>query len=369
MTDLAPLDGIVVVDLSRMLPGAVLARGLLDLGARLIKVEDRRTGGDPMRHMPPMVSGVGCGFSHFLAGAESIAIDLGKDAALVRRMARTADILIESFRPTTRARVGLEPEVLQDKNPGLIVCRLPAYDGPGVGHDLNFVAETGLLHALGTEMPNAQIADVSTGELARCAILAALLARHRSGRGAVIEQPLVFGPLPYLQWSYADAGAGPERAADGLIGGGVAAYRTYAARGGRIAVGCLEPKFWVAFCEAFELHEFAGRGLERDESGQQVVDAVQAKLSGMEAAQVVERCRARSIPVTAVRSPLQAVTDGPRALFETAAASGPAGSPGSSGTVRPAPTLPSFPRPTGARVPALGEHDGPLRAEFDDADE
>lgn len=350
MSEPPPLEGVLVVDLSRMLPGAVLARGLLDLGARLIKVEDRRTGGDPMRHMPPARDGTGYGFSHFLAGAESIAIDLKSDAELVRAMAERADVLIESFRPSTRMRVGLEPEALRADNPGLVVCRLPAYQGPGVGHDLNFVAETGLLHAIGTAMPNAQLADVSTGELARTAILAALLRRHATGQGTVIEQPLVYGPLPYLQWAYADAAAGPTRAADGLIGGGVAAYRTYEVADGSIAVGCLEPKFWVAFCGQFGLEAYAGRGLETDAKGAQAMQAVQERLAGLRVADVVEACREHAIPVTAVRRAYDAARDG--VLADPVDPS------------RPAATLPSFGRAGTRTVPALGQHGDAIRAEF-----
>ena len=94
-----PLEGVVVLDLSRMLPGAVLARQLLDLGARLIKVEDP-DGGDPMRQVPPQVDGIGVGFAAFLRGAESVTLDLrdAGDADRARQLAARADVLVESFR-------------------------------------------------------------------------------------------------------------------------------------------------------------------------------------------------------------------------------------------------------------------------------
>ncbi|MCG6963263.1 MAG: CoA transferase, partial [Acidobacteria bacterium] len=98
-TAIGPLTDVVVVDFSRMLPGAVLARQLIDLGARLIKVEDP-AGGDPMRAAPPMVGGVGAGFATLLRGSESVCLDLRSESGAIaaRRLAASADVVIESFR-------------------------------------------------------------------------------------------------------------------------------------------------------------------------------------------------------------------------------------------------------------------------------
>ncbi len=114
-----PLEGYLVVDLSRMLPGAVLARQLLDLGARLIKIEEPGTG-DPMRQVPPQVEGIGVGFATFFRGAESVALDLRstEDAEHVRRLAGRADVLVESFRPGTLENWGLGWDDLSPTNRG-----------------------------------------------------------------------------------------------------------------------------------------------------------------------------------------------------------------------------------------------------------
>src|SRR5512142_3091008 len=136
-----------------MLPGAVLDRLLLDLGARVLKVEAPR-GGDPMRGLPPLVrqgkgkgkgkgnrapgrgstsdqggGGIGAGFAAFLAGAESLALDLAHPpaAAAVRRLAARADVLVESFRPGTLGRWGLDPAALAAENPRLVVCSLSSF--------------------------------------------------------------------------------------------------------------------------------------------------------------------------------------------------------------------------------------------------
>ena len=103
-----PLDGTLVLDASRMLPGAVLARLLIELGARLIKIE-HPAGGDPQRGAPPLVDGIGAGFRAFLAGSESLCLELRdpRDAARLRKLARQADLLVESFRPGSLERFGL----------------------------------------------------------------------------------------------------------------------------------------------------------------------------------------------------------------------------------------------------------------------
>ena len=113
-----PLEGVLVLDLSRMLPGAVLARQLLDLGARLIKIEEPGIG-DPMRMVPPQVGGIGVGFAIFFRGAESVSLDLRKreDAKRLRCLATHADVLYESFRPGTLEKWNLGWEDLQPENP------------------------------------------------------------------------------------------------------------------------------------------------------------------------------------------------------------------------------------------------------------
>jgi crotonobetainyl-CoA:carnitine CoA-transferase CaiB-like acyl-CoA transferase len=144
-----PLDGMVVVDVSRMLPGGVLARQLLDLGARLIKIEEPGTG-DPMRMVPPIVDGIGIGFQTLLRGAESVCLDLTTDEGQrrLRRLASRADILVESFRPGTMAGWGLGYEALAEVNPQLVWCSLSSF-GRGepvrhrLAHDLNLIALTG----------------------------------------------------------------------------------------------------------------------------------------------------------------------------------------------------------------------------------
>ncbi len=356
MTSELPLSGTVVVDLSRMLPGAVLVRTLVDLGARVIKVEDP-AGGDPMRATPPLVGGTGVGFATFFRGVESVALDLRGEAgaAAARRLASHADVLVESFRPGTLERWGLGLDRLQALNPVLVTCSLSSFGTAGplagrVGHDLNFVAMTGLLDRLGASgVPRVQLADVTAGLLGAASVLSALLLRHRTGRGSRIDQPLVTGPLPFLAWAFAEDAAGGADVVGDLLGGGMPAYRTYACGDGRrVALGALEPKFWAGLCELAGLPEHAGDGLDGEAGGRAAAAALEAKLSERPRDEWLERAAARGIPLTAVND-----LSGGRAA--TAAWSEETAAPGGGTIAAPGPFLGAAPRGRPLRAaPALG---------------
>ncbi len=338
-----PLEGRIVVDVSRMLPGAVLARMLLDLGARLIKVEEPGRG-DLMRAVPPLVEGTGAGFAALLAGAESVCLDLraAEGAEALRALARRADVLVESFRPGTMERWGLGYEALVGGNPGLVQCSLSSFGSrdPGaerVGHDLNFAAESGLLAQLpGEGMPSVQLVDVGSALLACSAVLGALLARERDGRGRLVEQPLSAAPLPFLAWIRADLAAGGGEARERMLSGGTACYRLYRCGDGeRVALGALEPKFWRAFVEAVGLPELAGDGLDAGPRGDRAAAAVAARLAERPSEHWLELAGERGIPLSPVRSAAEAARD-----------------PSSGETCS---FLPGFPSP-GGRAPRCGEH-------------
>jgi crotonobetainyl-CoA:carnitine CoA-transferase CaiB-like acyl-CoA transferase len=273
-----PLAGVTVLDLTRMLPGAVNARQLVDLSARLIKVEDP-IGGDPLRHPPPHVDGVSTAFTTLLRGAESVCLALNDpgDARSLRRLVRNADVLVESFRPGTMEGWDLAPERLQALNPGLIWCSISAYGrnqaGAGrIAHDLNVTAESGLLSALSGGIPRLQLADVTAGLLASSAILAALLQRQRTGRGTLIDQPLVTGPLPFLStlWAEAAAGGGCSELSLGLLlSGACPCYRLYVCQDGlSVAVAAIEPKLWSELVHHLGLARHAGAGLDTGTDGE-----------------------------------------------------------------------------------------------------
>ncbi len=362
-----PLAGMVVLDLSRMLPGAVLARQLVDLGARLIKVEEPGSG-DPMRLVPPLVGGVGVGYAALLRGAESVALDLRDptDVERVRALASRADVLVESFRPGTMERWGLGWEALSGVNPRLVWCSLSSYGrspelAARVGHDLNFIAESGALRELREAgVPGLQVADIGGALLAASAVLAALLDRERHGRGRFLDQPLAAGPLPFVAWAWAEAAAGGAAGRDKLLSGRCPCYRTYACGDGvEIAVAAVEPKFWAMLVEALGAPELAASGWDDGEEG----TAAAARL----AAVFAERPRAHwlglavelGLPVSPVHDLAAAQAAGAAAgLLEATPA------PGGGSFAGPGPFLPSVGRTPATPVGPVGEHTTQVLREF-----
>ena len=262
-----PLEGVRVLDLSRLLPGGFCSLLLSDFGADVLKVED--TGmGDYVRWAPPFYDGVdaSAGSALFLSlnrGKRSIRIDLKSEAGrkVLLRAARDADVLLESFRPGVLDRLGVGYEVLRDVNPGLVYCAITGYgqDGPfrdRAGHDLNYLARVGLLGLSGDAdgpplQAAGQIADIGGGALmAAFGILAALRERDRTGEGQVVDVSMADGALSWLAMvaaRYFADGSAPRRG--GLeLGGSLLCYRPYRCADGWVALGALEPKFWQAWC-------------------------------------------------------------------------------------------------------------------------
>ena len=262
-----PLEGMRVLDLSRLLPGGFCSLLLSDFGAEVLKVED--TGmGDYVRWAPPFYEGAdrSAASALFLAlnrGKRSIRVDLksaeGREVLL--RLVRGADVLLESFRPGVLDRLGVGYDVLRAENPGLVYCAITGYgqDGPfrdRAGHDLDYLARVGLLGLTGDAdgppvQAAGQIADLGGGALmAAFGILAALRERDRSGEGQLVDVSMADGALSWLAMvaaRYFADGAAPARG--GLeLGGALLCYRPYRCADGWVALGALEPKFWQAWC-------------------------------------------------------------------------------------------------------------------------
>lgn len=262
-----PLQDIRVLDLTRLLPGPFASLVLADLGASVDKIEDA-AGGDYLRHMPPAVAGESAAFQLLNRGKRSAVLDLKKPEAKAAflRVVRTYDVLFEQFRPGVLDRLGLGHDVLRRENPRLVVCALTGYGQTGVlahraGHDINYLARAGLLGAQGPagaapQVPATQLADVSGGMWCVIAILGALRERDRTGQGSVLDIAMTDGILPFATMAVSAALAGlSQRRGDEHLSGGIAAYQTYLSRDGHpMALGALEPKFWMSFC--------AGAGLE-----------------------------------------------------------------------------------------------------------
>lgn len=276
-----PLQGVRVLDLSRLLPGPYATLVLADLGADVVKVEDP-AGGDYLRWMPPM-AGAQSGWFHALnRNKRSIGLDLRRPEgpAALLRLARRFDVVVESFRPGVMARLGIGWEELSRENPGLVLCSISGYgqDGPyrdRAGHDIDYVALAGVLAVNGPpDRPvplGVQVADVAGGSWpAVTGILAALLGRAATGRGAWIDVAMAEGALAMLalQQGAADAEGRALRRGGEQLNGGSACYSVYRTRDGRfVALGALEPKFFRAFCEAAGRPELAALQFDGDGRG------------------------------------------------------------------------------------------------------
>jgi alpha-methylacyl-CoA racemase len=377
-TNAGPLAGTLVIDCSRMLPGAVLARNLLDLGARLIKVEDPR-GGDPMRHTPPLVGGVGVGFCVYYRGAESLRLDLRTPEGLarLRRLLARADVFVESFRPGTLGKWGLGFDELERDFPRLISCSLPGFadDDRRVAHDLNLTGLTGLLgqlpgsrltHGGGEDIPRVLIADVVTGLLATSSVLAALLGRasspNPSSGGGRIQQPLLSAPLPLLTWPWADRAAGGGGALDTVLSGQAACYRCYRCGDGKLlSVGCLEPKFWVGFCQAIGKPELGNLGHDLGERGRAAADAVAELLATQSRAEWLAMLADKDLPVAAVNDLDDARND---SILASSGLLEHTPMPGGARLSAPGPAMPSVGRTPERPAPKLGEHDEAIAREL-----
>jgi crotonobetainyl-CoA:carnitine CoA-transferase CaiB-like acyl-CoA transferase len=273
-----PLDGFLILDLTRLLPGAYCTLLLADLGADVVKVEEPRAG-DPLRSAPPLVDGVGAAHHALDRGKRSITLDLRapEGAEVLLRLAERAQAQIESFRPGVLDALGAGYGQVSARNARLVYCALTGYgqDGPyrdRAGHDVNYVALAGLLDATGISegppvLPAAQIADLAAGMGGALGILACLLEAERTGHGRLVDVAMLDAAASWaaLPWSsYLATGTFPGRGA-WFLTGGLACYRVYRTGDGRyLAVGALEPKFWRALCTSLGVPELAEAQLDPD---------------------------------------------------------------------------------------------------------
>ena len=259
-----PLSGVRVLDLSRHLPGPYVTAALADLGATVVKIEERDFG-DPTRAMAPLVADGSDSALHawLNRGKKSVALDLKskEGVAIVKSMAAKSDVLVESFRPGVMRRLGLDYPRLRRLAPKLLYVSLSGYGATGprsrrATHDLNVAGEVGLLSG-GASMSPGLVADTAAGLLTLVAILARLkdLGRPRF-KGGRIDLSILDGALALIAAPLVRSLSAPDREHDELWGTH-ACYRTYeCADGRRIAVGGLEPQFWEALCQGLGFPQY-----------------------------------------------------------------------------------------------------------------
>lgn len=272
------LTGITVVEVAAYIPGPLCTQILADMGANVIKIE--RPGGDPMRTLIPCApNGENPFFSQINRNKQHIELDLKQpeDVTRLRAIARTADVVVDGFRPGVLERLGVGAAALQLLNPRLVYLGLSGYGDNSPmrdvgGHDLNYVALSGFLgHTLVGDtppMPGTHIADMISGLAAATAVLGALQARERTGVGSLLDFAMSDAAYWLMLPGRALVAAGMPTPHPATYTGALACYNIYPTFDGRhLVVGALEPHFWQRFCEAIEHPELIA--IQYDPSAQQ----------------------------------------------------------------------------------------------------
>lgn len=290
----APLAGITILDLTRLLPGPVATMHLADMGATVIKIEDRGAG-DYARTMSHVKNELSQLFIAVNRGKQLLRLDL-KDATDRERfmaMVDEADVVIESFRPGVMDRLGLGWNELKQRKPTLVMCAITGYGQQGplaeaAGHDINYLGYAGVLAQAADEtgrpvLSNLQVADLLGGaQTAVQGVLGALLAVKMGGPGrfvdiAMTDAAFAHHLMPLFALNCEGRTAPPAR---DFLTGGLPCYGTYRCSDGRyMAVGALELKFWEIFCERLQRPDLKERHWTRGQAiGGQDAMAVKAEL-------------------------------------------------------------------------------------------
>jgi crotonobetainyl-CoA:carnitine CoA-transferase CaiB-like acyl-CoA transferase len=317
-----PLDGVLVVDLSRALAGPQATMMMGDLGARIVKVEAPGHGDDTRGWGPPFVGPEDDRQSTYFLSAnrnkESIALDLKADAdrEVLTEMLRRADVLLENFRPGTLARLGFGTEVLAGLNPRLVTLSISGFghDGPEggrAGYDQIAQGEGGLMSLTGPAPDEPQkvgvpIGDLLAGMYGAYGVLAALLERERTGRGQVVRTSLlaaIVGVHAFqgTAWTV----AGQVGRAQGNHHPSIAPYGLFRCRGGSVQLSCGSESLWRRLCAEFGLDPEApglATNPERVQRRDEVIELLERTFADIGPEDLLARLAAAGVPAGKVRS-------------------------------------------------------------------
>lgn len=296
-----PLEGLRVLDFTRLLPGPYATLVLADLGAQIDKVEEP-LGGDYVRQMPPFAGDMSALFATLNRGKRSLAVDLKAGGAdIIRSLVKQYDVVFESFRPGVMDKLGVGYEALAKENPRIVYCSLSGYGHSGpdrakAGHDINYIARAGVLAYGGVKhgapaLPGVQVADTGGGLFSLVGILSALYARERTGKGRFVDVSMTESAMAFLHlWLgtrqlMGKEGVPLQRGAE-LLNGGVPCYGVYRTFDDKyLAVGALEPKFFAALCETLGRADLVDGAYDTGDRGQVVRSELERIFSSQTAQQ------------------------------------------------------------------------------------
>lgn len=309
----AILEGIRVVDLTRVLTGPYCTMMLGDMGADILKVERPGSGDDTRQWGPPFVDGESAYFLSINRNKRSLTLNLkeesGKEA--LWRLIDSADVLVENFRPGTMAKLGFDYESVKARKSELIVASISGFgqEGPGSGltaYDLIVQGMSGMMSITGPpEMPTkfgVPIADLAAGMFCASAILGALFHRERTGEGQYIDTSMLGGQMALLTYQagiYFTSGQAPQSTwnAHGIVG----PYQTVRTKDGFINIACGNDAIWQRFCDVMGLDALASDPTFANNAGRMahlphLIEQIEAAFSTLTTAVIVEKLTAVGVP-------------------------------------------------------------------------
>ena len=324
---MGPLDGITVLDLTRVLSGPYCTMMLGDMGARVIKVEQPGKGDDTRAWGPPFQNGESTYFLSINRNKESVTLNLKHPDGrrLLDQLIDTADVLVENFRPGTLERMGLGPTDLAARCPRLVYCSVSGFGHTGPrreqpGYDAVMQAEGGLMSITGpTEGPGFRlgiaITDIVSGMFAAFGVAMALLARHQSGRGQFVDVAMfdaVAALLTYQAGIHFATGESPPRI--GNRHPTIVPYETLETADDELVVAAGNDQLWKRFCSVVGLDELAddprfAANKDRVSARDQLRPMITERLRTRGANEWIDRLRANGVPCGAVRDLKQVFAD------------------------------------------------------------
>jgi alpha-methylacyl-CoA racemase len=264
---IGPLAGTRVLDFSTLLPGPLATLMLAEAGAEVIKIE--RPDGEDMRRFQPLWGEESVSFAMLNRGKKSVAADLKNSRVRDRilELAKTADVVVEQFRPGVMDRLGLGYAAFRQANPRIVYCAISGYGQTGprstrAGHDLNYIGDAGLLALSSGQAGHRVVPPALTADIAGASypavinILLALRQRDTTGEGAFIDVSMADCVFPFMFWALGEGFATGQWPGDGtsLLSGGTPRYRLYETRDRKVAcVAAIEQRFWTSFVAAIGL--------------------------------------------------------------------------------------------------------------------